>query len=212
MADFQNQKERLKRFISEMNLTNAAFEKSLGLSNGYINSMRKGLGYDKLEQLSNTYTNLNIGWLLTGEGEMFYNENNEDSKKTVIDSSIRQRVAHLLKYKNISIDFVSKETGISQAILNKQINGELAISAKTIIILLKYYSDVSAEWLIRGDGEIEKGINSNSSLVANSNGQKLLIEFNKQTELLLKEKDDTIRDLQLKLALYKAKENIRDVG
>lgn len=70
MADFQNQKERLKTFISSKNLTNTAFEKSLGLSNGYINSMRKGLGYDKLEQLSNLYTDLNIGWLLTGEGEM----------------------------------------------------------------------------------------------------------------------------------------------
>lgn len=71
MADFQNQKERLKMFISAINLSNAAFEKSLGLSNGYINSMRKGLGYDKLEQISNLYTNLNMGWLLTGEGEMF---------------------------------------------------------------------------------------------------------------------------------------------
>lgn len=70
MADFQNQKERLKTFISSVNLTNAAFEKSLGLSNGYINSMRKGLGYDKLEQISNLYTDLNMGWLLTGEGEM----------------------------------------------------------------------------------------------------------------------------------------------
>ena len=70
MADFQNQKERLKMFISSTNLTNAAFEKSLGLSNGYINSMRKGLGYDKLEQISNSYTDLNMGWLLTGEGEM----------------------------------------------------------------------------------------------------------------------------------------------
>ena len=36
MADFQNQKERLKIFISSINLTNAAFEKSLGLSNDYI--------------------------------------------------------------------------------------------------------------------------------------------------------------------------------
>ena len=75
MADFQNQKERLKTFISLINLSNAAFEKSLGLSNGYINSMRKGLGYDKLEQISNLYTNLNMGWLLTGEGEMLKSQN-----------------------------------------------------------------------------------------------------------------------------------------
>lgn len=77
MTDFQNQKERLKTFLSSINLTNAAFEKSLGLSNGYINSMRKGLGYDKLEQISNLYTDLNMGWLLTGEGEMLKSNHND---------------------------------------------------------------------------------------------------------------------------------------
>lgn len=70
MSDFQNQKERIKEFISYLGLTNTSFEKSLGLSNGYINSMRKGLGYDKLEQLSNMYPELNMGWFLMGEGEM----------------------------------------------------------------------------------------------------------------------------------------------
>lgn len=70
MSDFQNQKERIKEFISYLGLTNASFEKSLGLSNGYINSMRKGLGYDKLEQLSNMYPELNMGWFLMGEGDM----------------------------------------------------------------------------------------------------------------------------------------------
>lgn len=70
MADFQNQKERIKEFISYIGMNNSAFEKSLNLSNGYINSMRKGLGYDKLEQISIAYPELNMGWLLTGEGEM----------------------------------------------------------------------------------------------------------------------------------------------
>ena len=77
MSDFQKQKERLMMFISSMNLTKSAFEKSLGLSNGYINSMRKGLGYDKLEQLSNLYIDLNMGWLLTGEGEMLKKPTNQ---------------------------------------------------------------------------------------------------------------------------------------
>lgn len=48
MADFQNQKERIKEFINSIGMTNSSFEKSLNLSNGYINSMRKGLGYRKI--------------------------------------------------------------------------------------------------------------------------------------------------------------------
>lgn len=70
MADFQNQKERIKEFINSIGMTNSSFEKSLNLSNGYINSMRKGLGYEKLEQISIVYPELNMGWLLTGEGNM----------------------------------------------------------------------------------------------------------------------------------------------
>lgn len=89
MADFQNQKERLKTFISSKNLTNAAFEKSLGLSNGYINSMRKGLGYDKLEQLSNLYTDLNMGWLLTGEGEMLISSTSNITSEPKSDKDIK---------------------------------------------------------------------------------------------------------------------------
>lgn len=44
------------------------------------------------------------------------------------------------------------------------------------------------------------------------NAQKLLIEFNKQTEQLLKDRDDTIRNLQLENAFLKAKENIQNAG
>ncbi len=86
MADFKKQKERLKTFISSINLTKSAFEKSLGLSNGYINSMRKGLGYDKLELLSNLYVDLNIGWLLTGEGEMLKKKTDQEASGNTIEA------------------------------------------------------------------------------------------------------------------------------
>lgn len=86
MADFKKQKERLKTFISSINLTKSAFEKSLGLSNGYINSMRKGLGYDKLELLSNLYVDLNMGWLLTGEGEMLKKKTDQEASGNTLEA------------------------------------------------------------------------------------------------------------------------------
>lgn len=211
MADFQNQKERLKRFISEMNLTNAAFEKSLGLSNGYINSMRKGLGYDKLELLSNTYVDLNIGWLLTGEGKMLNSEDNlidgvvEDSDADLL---VRQRINYLLNIKNESISSISEKIGINKLILERELNRNLPISAKTIISLLNHFTDLSAEWLLRGNGDVMKEINIGPKTMT-SNTQKLLMEFNKQTEIMLKDRDDIIRDLQIEIALLKADKQIK---
>ena len=70
MADFQGQKERLKAFVKYTGLPVYKFEARCGLSNGYISSMRKGIGYKALEQISETFPELNTAWLQTGEGEM----------------------------------------------------------------------------------------------------------------------------------------------
>ena len=70
MADFEGQKERLKAFVKYTGLPVYKFEARCGLSNGYISSMRRGIGYKALEQISETFPELNTAWLQTGQGEM----------------------------------------------------------------------------------------------------------------------------------------------
>lgn len=41
-----------------------------GMSNGYINNMRKGLGVEKLQNMLSVFPDLNREWLLYGEGTM----------------------------------------------------------------------------------------------------------------------------------------------
>lgn len=73
MADNEGQKQRLKAFVKYTGLPVYKFESRCGLSNGYISSMRKGIGYKALEQISKTFPELNTVWLSTGEGEMLKN-------------------------------------------------------------------------------------------------------------------------------------------
>lgn len=107
MADFKNQKERLLLFLKHKGLKNAVFEKMMGLSNGYINSMRKGLGYDKLEQISISFPELNIGWLLTGEGSMLKDENSNSRSilvptlETRINVSQQEKTVPYYMYKDL---------------------------------------------------------------------------------------------------------------
>lgn len=65
-----NVKERLISFIKCMGLSQAKFEKRIGVSNGFVNNMRKSIGVEKLENILREFPDLNREWLLYGEGEM----------------------------------------------------------------------------------------------------------------------------------------------
>lgn len=60
-------KSRLVQFLKHKGLGQARFEKSIGTSNGYVNSIRQSIQPDKLERIALTYPELNISWLMIGE-------------------------------------------------------------------------------------------------------------------------------------------------
>lgn len=63
-------KERIVEFTKAKQITVRDFERRAELSNGYVNSMRKGLGTGKLENVLTAFPDLNRDWLLYGEGPM----------------------------------------------------------------------------------------------------------------------------------------------
>lgn len=63
-------KERLNIFIKYKHITIRNFEIAIGLSNGYVNNIRKSIQPKKTERISSMFPELNTGWLLTGNGEM----------------------------------------------------------------------------------------------------------------------------------------------
>lgn len=63
-------KQRLIEFIKREGLSQSRFEKAVGLSNGYVNNISKGIGADKLQRITEKFPYLNAEWLLTGKGEM----------------------------------------------------------------------------------------------------------------------------------------------
>lgn len=63
-------KENIKKFAKHQGISISDFEKSISVSNGYVNSISKSIGVDKLNTIIEIYSNLNIEWLLTGKGKM----------------------------------------------------------------------------------------------------------------------------------------------
>jgi transcriptional regulator with XRE-family HTH domain len=71
-------KERLKDYLLKSKIREIDFCNTIGVSAGYISGMRKSMQPDKLKSIAINYPNLNIGWLLTGKGEMELSNENVD--------------------------------------------------------------------------------------------------------------------------------------
>lgn len=65
--EIETVKTRLSQFLKYKKLSQSKFEKALGTSNGYVNSIRSSIQPDKLEKIAVLYPELNISWLLIGE-------------------------------------------------------------------------------------------------------------------------------------------------
>lgn len=63
--------QRFTEYIKSLGMSIRKFEALNGLSNGYVKSVTRGIGEDKLRTISLQNPKLNIEWLLTGKGEMF---------------------------------------------------------------------------------------------------------------------------------------------
>ena len=64
----------------------------------------------------------------------------------------------MLESKNITPNALADKLGMYQQTISKQLkdNGS-GVSLTTIVGILELFPDLSAEWLLRGEGEMEKG-------------------------------------------------------
>lgn len=70
--EIYNVKQRLLMFLDRRGISKRSFYKAVGLSNGYLDKTKEISG-DKLESVLKAYPELNIEWLITGEGNMVHN-------------------------------------------------------------------------------------------------------------------------------------------
>lgn len=63
-------KERLIAFIDYKGITKNKFETLCSLSKRYVSNISRSISPDVAERISLTFPDLNMGWVMTGEGEM----------------------------------------------------------------------------------------------------------------------------------------------
>lgn len=74
MLDIMTLKNRVRSYCDRKNMAVTKFERTAGLSNGYFKDNLKRMSDDKIESIHRAYPDLNIDWLITGNGEMLKGE------------------------------------------------------------------------------------------------------------------------------------------
>lgn len=157
MIENQTIKDRLILFINSLGLSKMAFEVSCGLSNGYIGSIRKGIGHNALEQISEKHPNLNTGWLLTGEGTMLRSPLSPENilgSKDDEDDHIREgeeKVALLVEIDNLKKQIAKKEERIDK--LEARIDNK----EEQIDMLIRNLDRLTAQYTTAKEAKVTKG-------------------------------------------------------
>lgn len=76
----ETKRERLERFIETMGYSIREFERAIGVSNGTISHVKDNLSANLKDKISANFQQLNMNWLLTGEGEMLHSSDADPSQ------------------------------------------------------------------------------------------------------------------------------------
>ncbi|MDB9189385.1 hypothetical protein [Parabacteroides distasonis] len=119
-----------------------------------------------------------------------------------MEDSVKQRLRGFLKEQNMSINQISLNANYPQSTLNKQINKETSMSLSTLLVLLDLFSELSAEWLLRGEGNMLRIATSNDTS-ASSDDKVKDVAYWKHVALSMSEevteKKDRIKELEREL-------------
>lgn len=120
---------------------------------------------------------------------------------------LKERIQHLLAFKKVSVASMS-DSESERVMLGRQIKGEnTVVSFRTIHKLLYMFPDIDANWLILGEGQMQKTVdrpqifNQQQYQMQTGENNSGVINFSENSvpvpvQMLLNEKDKRIAELE----------------
>ena len=88
-------RERLKSYLRKKQISEAVFEDTAKLSRGFVSKVGDSIREANLIKISQSYPDLNLAWLKTGEGEMLRNGAEEKPAATPKDNYRLVPIIHI---------------------------------------------------------------------------------------------------------------------
>ena len=108
----RNLKSRLIEFIASKGMSIRRFEIECGLPNAYVSNIRNNITSRRLEVITAKFPDLNLQWLMTGEGSMSRSESAEGGGT---DADIERRLSEMnMQLIRMMTEFVRQETKITE--------------------------------------------------------------------------------------------------
>lgn len=120
-----NFKQRLLTFLKHLEIGQNAFEKKVGLSNGVISKIKEGMTSESLKKIMEKYPDLNMVWLLTGEGTMLKHADLKEDNITVTPIDHRDDFIAALKRENETLRKRSEKTSPDYSKIVDEVNSKL---------------------------------------------------------------------------------------
>lgn len=110
-------KERLISFLEYKGISKSEFGRIIGVSSAFVTSMRKSIQPDKVESIAFNFPELNIKWLMTGEGEMLKQSNNANS---IESSEELSSLKHTIQTQSVAINALNKAIELQELELKRR--------------------------------------------------------------------------------------------
>lgn len=131
-----------------------------------------------------------------------------------MESTINGRIREFINYLDITDSAFAKKIGVTQSVIASMFLRGTEPSAKVISSVLAVFDDISAEWLLRGKGEML--ISANQSKDENTERISRLVDtiatlqgtINEQSKTI-QVYEDKVRKLSGELTMLKNERNIR---
>jgi hypothetical protein len=135
--------ERIALFIHFKKITPHAFEQKIDLSNGYFSKQLKHLGSvgsDILIRIHHAYSDLDILWVLLGEGQMLKQAEQESQQidDVILEDFTNKYTSENKKLKKLENDFDKLQTSLSDkekiiGLYEFMLNGNPPITSSSVV-------------------------------------------------------------------------------
>ena len=145
-------KVRLESYIRYKGVSVREFERNAKLSVGFVRNIRQNISPTKQKAIRSAYPELNVGWLLTGDGEMLIDKMPDSVSNSGIkeEESIKQRFKEYAIYRNL---FFSEALSKIPPDIDIQVRLSMSVSDRIADILSK--KGLTQKELAKGMGKTE---------------------------------------------------------